>query len=213
MAELIGYLGSLLVAASLMMSNIWKLRWVNLFGALFFVVYGLLVGAYPVAAVNAFIVAIDAYYLVRMARKRDFFSLMPIRDVNETFLRGFLDFHSADIQGFFPGFDIKALDDPNCVFLLRNMLPVGLFVYKPEGEKAVRIHLDYVVPEYRDHKNARYLYDSQAGNFWNQGFRTFRIKAGSGQVGDYLRKMGFSPSEEDPGSLEKPIGLGTSQLL
>ena len=78
MAEIIGYVGSILVAVSLMMSNIWRLRWINLAGAVFFVIYGLAVKAYPVAVVNAFIVAIDAYYLGMLAGRKDYFNLMTV---------------------------------------------------------------------------------------------------------------------------------------
>ncbi len=57
--EIIGYIASALVAISLMMSSILKLRVINLIGAAFFTVYGLLIGAYPVAVVNFIIVLID----------------------------------------------------------------------------------------------------------------------------------------------------------
>ncbi|QDF76306.1 MULTISPECIES: YgjV family protein [Shewanella] len=66
--EWVGYLASVVVAISLMMSNIKKLRWWNLFGAALFVAYGLAIDALPVALVNFFIVLIDAYYLVKLYR-------------------------------------------------------------------------------------------------------------------------------------------------
>ncbi|WP_226565685.1 hypothetical protein [Shewanella chilikensis] len=66
--EWVGYLASVLVAISLMMSNIKKLRWWNLLGAVLFVAYGMAIAAYPVALVNFFIVLIDAYYLVKLYR-------------------------------------------------------------------------------------------------------------------------------------------------
>jgi hypothetical protein len=61
--EIIGYIASILVAVSLMMSSILKLRVINLIGAACFTVYGLLIDAYPVAVVNFIIVLIDLYYL------------------------------------------------------------------------------------------------------------------------------------------------------
>ncbi|ABV85965.1 YgjV family protein [Shewanella pealeana] len=64
--EWVGYLASVVVAISLMMSNIKKLRWWNLVGAALFVAYGLAIDAIPVALVNFFIVLIDAYYLVKL---------------------------------------------------------------------------------------------------------------------------------------------------
>ena len=36
---------------------------INLIGALLFTAYGLIINAYPVAAVNAFIVLVNIYYL------------------------------------------------------------------------------------------------------------------------------------------------------
>ncbi|HBF47889.1 YgjV family protein [Shewanella frigidimarina] len=66
--EWVGYLASVVVAISLMMSDIKKLRWWNLIGAGLFVAYGLAIDAVPVALVNFFIVLIDAYYLVKLYR-------------------------------------------------------------------------------------------------------------------------------------------------
>jgi uncharacterized membrane protein len=64
--EWVGYLASVVVAISLMMANIKKLRWWNLVGAGLFVAYGLAIDALPVALVNFFIVLIDIYYLVKL---------------------------------------------------------------------------------------------------------------------------------------------------
>ncbi|MCT8985336.1 hypothetical protein [Shewanella phaeophyticola] len=66
--EWVGYLASVVVAISLMMSDIKKLRWWNLIGAGLFVAYGLAIDAIPVALVNFFIVLIDLYYLVKLYR-------------------------------------------------------------------------------------------------------------------------------------------------
>lgn len=67
--EWVGYLASVVVAISLMMSDIKKLRWWNLIGAALFVAYGLAIDAIPVALVNFFIVIIDIYYLVKLYRE------------------------------------------------------------------------------------------------------------------------------------------------
>jgi hypothetical protein len=67
--EWVGYLASVVVAISLMMANIKKLRWWNLIGAGLFVAYGIAIDAIPVALVNFFIVLIDVYYLVKLYRE------------------------------------------------------------------------------------------------------------------------------------------------
>lgn len=66
--ELYGYLGSVLIAVSLMMSNILPLRWINLVGAGMFSSYGIIIEAWPVAALNGFIVLIDIYHLIKIYR-------------------------------------------------------------------------------------------------------------------------------------------------
>jgi EamA domain-containing membrane protein RarD len=67
--ELYGYLGSALIAISLMMSDIRKLRWINLVGAGSFASYGLLINSWPVAILNGFIVLIDVVHLWQLSRE------------------------------------------------------------------------------------------------------------------------------------------------
>jgi hypothetical protein len=73
--EIIGYIASVLVAVSLMMRSVLKLRVINLLGAAVFMLYGLMIGAYPVAVMNLFIVLIDLYYLREFITSKGYFSL------------------------------------------------------------------------------------------------------------------------------------------
>ena len=66
--ELIGYSASILVATSLTMRSLLKLRLINLVGSLLFVVYGLLIGAWPVVVLNGFTMLTNLYYLQQMQR-------------------------------------------------------------------------------------------------------------------------------------------------
>ena len=54
--EWLGYLSSVIVAISLTMSSIIKLRWFNLVGAAAFSFYGFMIGSLPVGFLNLFIV-------------------------------------------------------------------------------------------------------------------------------------------------------------
>lgn len=63
MVELLGYLATTLVAASFLLKDVIKLRFVNAIGAACFVVYALIVGTYPVALLNAFLVCVNGYYI------------------------------------------------------------------------------------------------------------------------------------------------------
>lgn len=61
--EILGYAASIIVAVSLTMHSIVKLRVINLAGSFAFGTYGLLIGAYPVAVLNYFISVTNIYYL------------------------------------------------------------------------------------------------------------------------------------------------------
>ncbi|WP_414632288.1 MULTISPECIES: YgjV family protein [unclassified Clostridium] len=67
--EWIGYLASILITISMFMKKIFKLRFINLMGCILFVIYGLIIGAYPVAIANAIIVFINLYYLYKLFRE------------------------------------------------------------------------------------------------------------------------------------------------
>lgn len=66
--ELLGYSASFLIALSLSMRSLLTLRVINLTGALLFTIYGLVIGALPVAALNFYIVLVNLYYLHQMFR-------------------------------------------------------------------------------------------------------------------------------------------------
>jgi hypothetical protein len=62
-----------------MMRSIVKLRVINLLGAAIFTIYGLLIGAYPVAVVNFIIVLIDLYHLREIILPKVKFPLFNIQ--------------------------------------------------------------------------------------------------------------------------------------
>lgn len=187
--ELIGYLGSILVAISLMMKSLLRLRIINLIGALFFTLYGVLLGAYPVAFVNGIIVGIDLYYLVQMWRQKDFFTLLEVSP-NGKYLNAFVEFYRDDILEIIPTFHHNTEDGLLCFFILRNMMPAGLFIAKIRGEEA-HIQLDYVIPNYRDFQVARFIFEDNAAFFRQRGIRRFVSDGGSPIHRNYLEKMEF----------------------
>lgn len=202
--EIIGYMASLLVAASLTMSNILRLRWINLTGAVMFVIYGLSVKAYPVFAVNGFIVIVNIYYLVQMSKKKDYFTQISASKGDPLLIK-FLKFYEGDIQKYFPGFDISKLEKPECFFILRNLVPVGLFIYETVGGNKANVKLDYVIPEYRDFKNANFVYTSNLDMFKEKGLREFVTYSRVKEHQKYLKKIGFRQNEADSAMFEREI--------
>jgi hypothetical protein len=187
--ELIGYLGSILVAISLMMKSLLRLRIINLVGALFFTVYGILLGAYPVAFLNGIIVCIDLYYLIQMWRQKDFFTFLEVSPDGK-YLKAFVEFYREDILNIIPNYTHATDEDLLCFFILRNMMPAGLFIADVQGEEA-QIRLDYVIPNYRDFQVARFIFEENAAFFRERGIRRFVSEGGSKLHRGYLEKMGF----------------------
>ncbi len=197
-----GYLGSVLVAVSLMMNSIVRLRWINLFGAAVFSSYGLMIAAYPVFVLNGFIVLVDIYYLVQMGRKSDYFELLTVDAGNSPFLKLFLDWYGEDIRTFFPGYTKPEEKGDECIFILRNLMPVGLFIYR-RNENIADIQVDYVIPQYRDLKNAHFLYRNRHIQLADTGISEFRVQTEVERHRTYLRKVGFQSAGKNAGNGEQ----------
>jgi GNAT superfamily N-acetyltransferase len=192
--ELLGYAASLLVAISLMMSSILRLRIINLIGALTFAVYGWLIGALPVAAVNLFIVFINIYYLWGMLGTREFFRLLEVSGSSE-YVRYFLSHYQDEIRRFSP--DSRTAEDAELTLLvLRDLVPAGLLMGDVEGS-ALRVKVDFVIPQYRDFKVGRYLFYDCADFFRNRGIREIVSPPGNRAHAKYLSEMGFDPIGEE----------------
>lgn len=191
--EIIGYIASALVATSVLMTSILRLRVINLIGATIFVIYGVLIGAFPVALVNFVIVLINIYQLNKLLKLEDEFNLLDV-DADSAYLKQFIDYHQAEIEKFYPQFDDDSLETAEseiAIFVLRNMLPVGLFIAKgSEGGRAV-VKLDYVIPGYRDFKVGQYLYRQKNDFFKSHGITQLISYPGNDTHQKYLERMGF----------------------
>lgn len=186
----IGYAASVIIALSMTMNSIVKFRWINLIGATTFSTYGFLIGAFPVGVLNGFIVAVDVYYLAKIYSKSHLFDILEIREDNKYLLK-FLEFHKDDIEKFLPGF--KYNPDMNTVsfFVLRNTAVAGIFLAHRENNNELKVGLDYVVPEYRDYKNGKFVYNRLKDYFIKEGYSKVVADSGSKKHNKYLKKVGF----------------------
>ena len=196
--ELLGYLASVLVAISLMMSSVLRLRLINLVGAIAFFVYGVLIGAYPIAAVNAVIIVVNLYFLYRIYTSKEYFKLLKV-DSHSAYLRTFLDFYKKDIERFIPDYRFAPTEKQLIIFVLRDMVPAGLFIGQRNEQDEFHIYLDFVIPSYRDFKIGRYLY-YQSGFFQQHGIRKLLSTPHNEVHAKYLRRMGFRPETDAAGN-------------
>lgn len=193
--EIIGYTASILVAISLMMNAIIKLRLVNLIGAFTFSVYGVLIGSIPVAAMNGFIVLINIYYLIQMYRDQEYFQLLTEND-ESNYTKAFLNYYRSHIRTYQPSYSFDESYNFS-LFVLRDMVPAGLVQGNIDENGVLSIDLDFVIPDYRDFKIGRYLFSENLDFFRCRDISEIRTTAGNKDHNEYLDKIGFKRTEND----------------
>jgi hypothetical protein len=189
--EIIGYIASALVAVSLLMSSIVKLRLINLAGAFCFTLYGLFIHSYPVALMNLFIVMIDAYYLYEIFTQKEYFTILEVRAESE-YLKRFLTFYQKEIKLFLPEFSFAPSDKQIIFFVLRNLVPTGLFIAETRDQRSLTTMLDFVIPGFRDFKIGQFIFSKSSDMFKQKGFHTLYSPPGNQVHERYLQRMGFA---------------------
>lgn len=188
--QLLGYAASILIATSLLMRSIVRLRIINLVGAATFAVYGFLIGAYPVGVLNTMTAMINIVQLIRLQRRREIFRVLEIRP-DAPYLQYFLEFQKSDITRFFPNFHYEPnLPNRFAILVLRDLIPAGVLLGRTHGNR-LDVELDYVVPQFRDLKVGRFLFTDSAEFFRELGVREIEAQADTKVHAEYLQRMGF----------------------
>lgn len=194
--EWFGYTASVVVAVSLTMSSIVKLRWYNLLGAILFSAYGFLIHAYPVGVLNGFIACADVYYLMRMYSTQDQFQVIRVSPGSE-YLQCLFQEYRADIAHYFPDFAFRLDERGVNVYVLRNLVPACVFIGTPGSDGVLNVELDFVVPAYRDFKLGEFLFGQNRALFQRLGFHSLVARSHDRTHDHYLRRVGFTPTGKD----------------
>lgn len=195
--EWLGYAASIVVAFSLLMKSLIRLRWINLAGSILFAAYGFLIGAWPVGVFNTSIIFINIWYLASMYSTRETFELMKINS-GDLYLKRFIQFYKNDIKRFFPEIDVAVgsfketgQDDYIGYYILRDLTTAGMVLGKKEENGMFHILLDYVAPAYRDFKTGRFVFDGCVETWRALGVKKMVARSSHPLHADYLLKMGF----------------------
>lgn len=188
--QILGYVASVIVATGMMMSSLKTLRWVNLFGAITFSTYGYLIGALPVGILNSFIVVIDIYYLMKIYTKKEYFKVLPLRSDN-LYLLEFLEFYKDGIRHYFPDFFYKPEVNKFSFFILRDLSVAGVVLAREYEPEVLKISLDFTIPQYRDFKVGKYVYDVYVDKFKDAGYKLLIAFPSTSKHKKYFKKMGF----------------------
>jgi hypothetical protein len=189
--EIVGYVGSALIVASLSMKSILKLRLVGLAGAIVFLAYGILISAYPIVITNVVIIAIHLFFLRRLLGAHPVFTVLEVRQGSK-YLEYFINYYLDDIRrDFLPDFHFEPKPNRFRAFILRDMVPAGLFICDLDGSETMQVQLDYVIPAYRDLKVSRFLYSSNSSIFADPHITHVESPPGTAKHRQYLEGLGF----------------------
>ena len=188
--DVFGYAASVVVAISLMMGSVLKLRWWNLVGSGAFTLYGLLIQSRPVAILNAFIVLVNIYYLVNLYRRREHFEAIPLPE-DSPYLARVLEAHREEIGRIFPGFEHRPSSQRVGLCVLRDLIPVSFLLGTRLGDGTLDVELDYALPPYRDLRPGGFLFQERRDLFRDLGIRRLRADPADRVHADYLRRVGF----------------------
>jgi GNAT superfamily N-acetyltransferase len=188
--ELVGYVASALVVASLAMTSVVRLRLLSLAGSIAFVAYGTLIGSIPIVVTNAAIAVLNVWFLSReLGGRRDLGAVVVPAD--SPFLADFLEHHAPDIARFQPEYD-PAAPIGFALVLTRDGLPAGVLLGDRDGDR-LDVRLDYVLKAYRDSRLGRWLYGRGATVFRSAGIGHLSTEPGNETHRAYLQRVGFTP--------------------
>ena len=87
-----GYLASLCLIIALLVSNDLKFRWFNTLGNVFFIIYAIVLQAFPVLLTNVILLGINAFYLIKVYRRQENFDMLEFNG-DEKMAQKFLQFY------------------------------------------------------------------------------------------------------------------------
>lgn len=189
--ELMGYLSSVIVLVSFLMSSVVKLRIINSIGCIVFVIYAILIKSYPTAFLNACLIGVNIYYLIKLTKSDKHYSLIEGKS-DDAYLVYFLNHYKDDIASYFPG--VNAVDEEvdSAYIVCCNGVPAGVLLGNKKEDGVLEILLDYTTPEYRDCSVGAYLYEQLP----SLDVKKLCMANASDKHVSYLDKMGFQKMGE-----------------
>lgn len=185
--EMAGYLGSVLVVISMLMSSVVKLRIINTTGSAISAVYALIIHSYPLALMNICLVIINIYNLAKLLKPGQNYTLVDVK-ADDTFVEYFLNHYKNDITNFFPEKSTNTNLNGTAYLICHDAVPAGLMLGNITENGVLEISVDYASPKYRDCSLGTFLYSKLP----EKGIHKLVYSQEPGQHRQYLEKMGFN---------------------
>ena len=183
--EAFGYLGSLLVLLSMLMTSVVKLRIINTVGSVIFTIYAFIIRSYPTALMNLCLVLINLRFLWKMSRTDKEYEIIKT-DGNDILLNHLLDYYRNDILKCFPGISYDTKKADQIYVVLCQGKPVGMTLGNLDGN-TLELMLDYSIPEFRDFSIGAHL----LSNLKKEGIKKVVYRGPDENHLNYLKRLGF----------------------
>jgi hypothetical protein len=190
-AQVLGYLASVLLAISLLVNNDLKFRWLNTFGNVSFISYGVIINAFPLILTNSILLLINLYRLVKIYKTEEDFDLLEFNEGGKL-IDKFLSFHEADIKQYFPGYDLYEKNNNLKFIVLRDMAIANIFVASVSEDGTAIVKINYTVAKYRDYKVGKFIFDKEKSYLLSKGVKALLYEEIYNKHHEkFLLKMGF----------------------
>ena len=172
---ILGYLAFILLAISLLVNNEIRFRWLNSLGSLSFVLYGLMIDAFPIIITNGFLLCINIYYLIKIYTTDEDFDLIEFFS-NDTLIQKYFSFYQKDILTFFPDFSLQDKENELRFIVLRDLAFANIFVAQISSEGIAYVKINYTTPKYRDFKVGKFIFEKENKYLKSKGIKQIVYK-------------------------------------
>ena len=185
--EIFGYIGSAFVVISMLMTNVVKLRIVNMVGSVISGTYALIIGSLPLGIMNFCLIVINAINLFKLLKTNQKFGMVKCKK-DDGILQFFLEHYDKDINKYFTGYEKIKNDFDTAYVVCIDGEPAGATIGKVVDDSVYEIVVDYSIPAYRDCSVGKYLYSRLP----EYGIKTLKFKANTCELHEaYLKKVGY----------------------
>lgn len=154
--EIFGYIGTALVITSMMMTSVMKLRLINICGGIISAVYSAFYGAWAVVIMNACLIIINVFQIIRQLRHKYKFGHIIV-DTNDGSVLYFLSLYRDDIEKFYPDFRSLLRADAEVHMVFNGGEAIAILAGE-RTEDIFRIEMYYEIPKYRGAVVEKFLF-------------------------------------------------------
>lgn len=146
--EFIGYLAPLFVILSMTRSHLKEVRIYMIFGCITFIVYAILIQAWPVAIANGMIGGVTLFYFCREQKLEREYSINLDAPLDSHLFSIFVQKYHHDIQKKFP----EGIPLGKQFFIFYETEIAGFAVQRSDGA-----FTKYLTPAHRDHQSEQWI--------------------------------------------------------